>query len=196
LRQKSDQALVMDFGYSSNVTQAWTSDPSALAVGVRKARAGGQNPLGGTAIIDTIFRACLYEFGEVNHSASGNFILLFSDGEDNASRTSLAEAVNACQHSNTAVYAFHSEPKPGSSGPARLAALASQTGGRVFREDRSQSEIADDLKMIEADLRNEYRLIYKPADLKHDGSFHGINLITPSRVQNLTIRSGYYASNH
>ena len=49
---------------------------------------------------------------------------------------------------------------------------------------------------VEADLRNQYRLVYRPADLKHDGSFHRIALIPPPRVDHLTIRSGYYAPAH
>ena len=51
----------------------------------------------------------------------------------------------------------------------------------------------DDLRMIEADLRNQYRLVYRPPELKHDGSFHRIVLKTPERVDSIVIRSGYYA---
>lgn len=197
LRQQTDRAFVTYFGYISKITQDWTSDPNALADGVRKTVAGGVNPQGGTAIFDTIFRTCLYQFGDIDHAASGNFILLISDGEDNASHTSLQEAVEICQHSNTAIYAFHSEPKEGfSSGPGTLAELASKTGGRVFLSDGNEAGISDDLRIIEQDLLNQYRLVYKPADLKHDGSFHRINLITPKRVRRITVRSGYYAPAH
>ncbi len=197
LRQQSDKAFVTYFGYISKITQDWTSDPAALVDGIRKTVAGGVNPQGGTAIFDTIFRTCLYQFGDIDHAASGNFILLISDGEDNASHTSLQEAVDICQHSNTAIYAFHSEPKEGfSSGPGTLAELASKTGGRVFVSDGNEAGISDDLRIIEEDLLNQYRLVYKPADLRHDGSFHRINLITPKRVRRITVRSGYYAPAH
>jgi hypothetical protein len=46
---------------------------------------------------------------------------------------------------------------------------------------------------VEADLRNQYRLVYRPAELKHDGSFHRIELKAPDRVDSLHVRSGYYA---
>jgi hypothetical protein len=49
------------------------------------------------------------------------------------------------------------------------------------------------LRTIEANLRNQYRLVYRPAELQHDGSFHRIALIAPDRVDRVTIRSGYYA---
>jgi VWFA-related protein len=193
LRQQTDQAFVMDFGYISRIIQPWTSDPAALVNGIRRVTPGKANPLGGTALYDTIFRACFNQFGKIDHAASGNFILLFSDGEDNASHTSLQEAVDICQRSNTAIYAFRAEPKLSfSTGPKTLADLASETGGRVFHNDDSETEIYNDLRAIEADLRNQYRLIYNPAGLKHDSSFRRIELRAPERVDTINIRSGYY----
>jgi VWFA-related protein len=194
LRQQTDQAFVMDFGYISRVDEPWTSNPISLTAGVQKVISGGGNPLGGTAIFDTVFRACMYQFCKIDHAASGNFILLFSDGEDNASHTSLKDAVEACQRSNTAIYAFRAEPVTSSSaGPRNLVELTSETGGRIFHDDEIETEIANDLRIIEADLRNQYRLVYKPEDLKHDGSFHRIELRAPGRVNSIVVRTGYYA---
>ena len=193
LRQQTDQAFVMDFGYVSRTLQPWTGDPVSLTYGIRRVTAGKANPLGGTALYDTIFRACFNEFGKIDHAASGNFILLFSDGEDNASHTSLQEAVDICQRSNTAIYAFRTESKLSfSTGPATLTELAAETGGRVFHDDDSEAAIYNDLRTIEADLRNQYRLIYNPAELKHDSSFRRIELRAPERVETINIRSGYY----
>jgi Ca-activated chloride channel family protein len=112
-------------------------------------------------MFDAIFRACLYEFGSADHPASGSFILLFSDGEDNASSTALKDVVDMCQRSNTAIYAFRSESPAGegSTGPATLAKLAAETGGRIFPGHEASDEIATDLRAIEADLRNQYRLV-------------------------------------
>ncbi len=198
LRQPTDQAFVMDFGYVSKITQPWTSNPVALTYGVGNVIQGRENPLGGTALFDTIFHTCLYDFGKIDNAASGNFILLFTDGEDNASHTSLKEAVDICQRMHTAIYAFRSDhlPYSFSAGPKALAELASETGGRVFHDDDSETEIHNDLRVIEADLRNQYRMIYKAADFKHDGSFHRIELQAPDRVKSIAVRSGYYAPSH
>jgi Ca-activated chloride channel family protein len=195
LRQQTDQAFVMDFGYISNILQPWTSDPAALTTGIQRIRAGAENPRGGTALLDAVYRVCLYEFGKMNHAASGNFILLFSDGEDNASHTSLRDAVDICQRNGTAVYAFRAESDSGpfSTGPETLAKLTSETGGRIFHDDGSAAEINTDLRIIEGDLRNQYYLVYKPAKLKHNGAFHHIALIGPDRVDSIAVRSGYYA---
>ena len=74
-----------------------------------------------------------------------------------------------------------------------LAELTKETGGRMFYDDDSQAEIDKNLRLIEANLRTQYRLIYRPQELKSDGSFHQIELKTPPRVESVTIRSGYYS---
>jgi len=194
-RQASDQAFVMDFGYSSEFAQSWTNNPHTLSMSVQNVQAGRMNPLGGTAIFDTIFRACLYGFGKIGPASSSNFILLFSDGEDNASHATVEEVLNACQKSNTAIYAFHIPPPPGrdSLGPMTLAELASRSGGRVFSAVDSEDAIWQDLRTIESEIRNQYRLVYDPVRLNHDGSFHRIAILPPPRVTSISVRSGYYA---
>ena len=195
LRQRADKGFLMDFGYTSKLLTPWTSDSAALATGIGNVAAGKQNPLGGTALFDALFRACFSEFSKADHAASGNFILLFSDGQDNASRTSLQQAVDMCQRSDTAVYVFRATAGTQlfSSGPKTLRELAEQTGGRVFNVGDSDNEIDSDLGFIEAELRNQYRIIYNPAELKRNGMFHRIELQTPERVATISIRSGYYA---
>ena len=198
LRQQADRAFVADFVRRARMLEPWTSDTAALTAAIRKVSAGAGSLSHGTAIFDTLYHACKYEFGAVDHAASGNFIPLFSDGEDNASAMQMQDAVDACQHANTAIYAFRTEPDVGFSapGPTTLAELAAQTGGHVFRDNDSDAGILDDLRTIEADLRNEYRIVYKPADLQHDRSFHRVMLVPPERVDRVTIRSGYYAPAH
>jgi hypothetical protein len=75
LRQKTDQAFVMEFGYLSKVIQPWTGEPAVLAAGVRRVGAGRE--LGGTAMFDTIYRACFSEFGRIDRGATGNFACCF-----------------------------------------------------------------------------------------------------------------------
>jgi Ca-activated chloride channel family protein len=197
LRQQTDQAFVMAFGRQSRVVQSWSSDASALIAGIGRVTADGSH-IGGTALFDAVFRACFNLFGNVDHAASGNFILLFSDGDDNASHVSLKEAVDMCQRTHTAIYSFRADSKSsfGSPGPRTLAELASESGGRVFHDNGSEAGVYSDLRTIEAELRNQYRLVYKPAEMKRDGSFHRIELRAPERVDSIVIRSGYYAPAH
>ena len=129
LRQQTDQAFVMDFDRASRLSQSWTSSPIALTAGIHNVTRG--DPIGGTALFDTLYAACRYPFGEIDHRTSGNFILLFSDGADNASFLDLETAVDTCQHTNTAIYAFSSNAHDGSfhPGTANLARRARHRAG-------------------------------------------------------------------
>ena len=195
-RQDSDQAVIIDFAYASNIAQNWTNNKSFLTQAIRNVRLGAMNPAPGTAIFNTIFRTCAYGFKNADPSATGNFILLFSDGEDNAGLTTMEEALRACQASNTAIYAFRipSSVSEDSTGPKTLADLAAKTGGRVFPASDSPDAIWDDLKTIESEMRNQYRLIYTPANREHDGTFHSIELQLPERVDRTEVRAGYFAA--
>ena len=76
-----------------------------------------------------------------------------------------------------AIYVFRAEQETSlSTGPKALAELASKSGGRVFHDDDSDAGIYSDLQIMEGNLRDQYRLIYQPAELKRDGSFHRIEL--------------------
>jgi Ca-activated chloride channel homolog len=196
LRPQTDYAFIEEFGSVSRMVQQWTGDVHALSNGISEAAPGSANPLGGTALFDTIFSACLYQFGKSERPASGNFILLFTDGEDNASHVDLRSAVNMCQAADTAIYAFRPRlAESNSPGPKNLSQLSSETGGRTFRLDSTEAETETDLKIIDSDLRNRYWLVYRPVELKHDGSFHTIYVGGSDSARDLTIdvRSGYYA---
>ena len=199
LRPTIDLAFIEYFGYIARIVQAWTGNHTALERGIGEATVGRANPRGGTAIFDTVFSACLYQFGRTDHPATGNFILLFTDGEDNTSHVDLKGVVDICQRTNTAIYAFHPEPSGGSSpGPRNLALLTSQTGGRLFHLDDSEVGISKDLNTIESDLRNQYWMVYRPAELRHDGRFHQIyvGISGPLDKATIDVRSGYYAPDH
>jgi hypothetical protein len=47
--------------------------------------------------------------------------------------------------------------------------------------------------MIDADQRSQYQLVYRPSDMKPDGSFHTIKLRCLVRGSAVQVRSGYYA---
>jgi VWFA-related protein len=193
-RNGSDQALLTQFGYSSAIVRPWTGDQAAMIRSVQGIHEGQANPLPGTALIDSVFRTCFHGFGAADATATGNFILLFSDGQDTSSHTTAEEALRACQRSNTTIYAFRVPPADaGSPGPSTLADLAAKTGGRVFRADASDDAIDNDLRIIESEMRNQYRLVYHPAQFKHDGAFHSIELQLPDRASRIEVRSGYFA---
>jgi Ca-activated chloride channel family protein len=194
LLQPADRAFVMDFGALSLIAQDWTGDSTVLESAIRnhKVASNAGSSLGGTALLDSLYRACLNEFGHTDSSASRNVIILFSDGVDNSSRGDIRLAVDECQKTNTAIFAFRFDTPAASTGPATLAELATKTGGRVFHGDDAETQIADDIRLVESELHNRYRLTFKPPEVKHDGAFHHIELMTPARLVYIYAQSGYY----
>lgn len=194
LRPGKDEASVTAFGPVAIALQSWTADEGRVEAAIRSVRPADAGSGDGTALFDAVFRTCFYETGRTGAAATGNAVLLFSDGQDTASHTTLEEAAATCQHSNTAVYAFQA---PGtdaaSTGPETLRALAAQTGGRVFAADGDSGALTAALRAIDAEVRSQYRLVYRPAVLRRDGAFHAIQLVLPARVGRVAVRSGYYA---
>jgi VWFA-related protein len=192
LHKQTDSAFIMRFDSESKVLQNWTADNNALTVSLRDVAANYESRLGGTALFDSIYKACRDQFG-VTNTIAGNFILLFTDGIDNASHARIEDDIDICQKSNTAIYIFNVEPKSiFSAGQKTLTELATQSGGAIFF-DQTRETIWNDLRIIDRNLRSQYRLVYKPRYFKQDGSFHRIKLDSPTRGGVITTRSGYYA---
>jgi hypothetical protein len=87
LRQTSDQAFITSFGSISKLIQPWTSDSNALALSLRRISGYGERTRPGTAIYDSLYQSLPFAIGSADKASTSNFILLFSDGEDNASRS-------------------------------------------------------------------------------------------------------------
>jgi VWFA-related protein len=193
LRKGVDRAMVMQFGTIPLITQSWTGDTAAIAAGA--ARVGPKSHLFDpfTAIFDSLYATCRDQFSQVSGKPVGNFILLFSDGEDDASHVYLSEAVDMCQRTRMAIYAIVDGRKSGySDGQRTLKELAGETGGRVFFREPG-APVWDDLKTIEEEQRNQYRLVYRPTDFKADGSFHRLKVDCVVKGARIVARSGYYS---
>jgi Ca-activated chloride channel family protein len=192
LRRGVDQGFVMQFDTQTHVTQDWTGLDSDIARGASRIgpRPDRYAPL--TAIFDSLYTTCRDQWN-TQSEPTGNFILLFTDGEDDASHAYLSEAVDMCQRKHVAIYVIdRSRSSRRSDGYKTLNDLALQTGGRVFIHPR-EADIWPDLEMMEAEQRNQYLLVYKPSELKADGSFHGIRLQSSVPGAHIAARSGYYA---
>ena len=194
-RPGSDRAFTMGFGMDADVTQDWIADSGSVSNGISAALSKKRDGPDGTALFDAIYKACKDKFSAQAAELTGNFILLFTDGEENSSKIWKSQAVDMCQRARTAIYIFMPELKVREN-PAQqlLQELAAETGGRVFYE-RKQA-VHDALATTVSDMRYQYELIYAPQGLKRDGSFHQIKVrcrVPHSQVQ---ARSGYYAYGH
>ena len=192
LRRGYDLAFVMQFDTDTLLMQSWTDVDSKIAAGANGIGPRPNRYAPFTSIFDSLYIACRDQWTQQSES-TGNFILLFTDGEDNASHAYLSEAVDMCQRKRIAIYVFDSSRSSHSSdGYKTLNDLARQTGGRAFIHPRS-ADIWRDLQMMEAEQRYQYLLVYKPSELRDDGSYRRVELQSSVPGARIATRSGYYA---
>lgn len=152
---------------------------------------------GSTALFDAVI-------GSLDHLKKGTkdkkVLLVITDGEDNASRKSLAQTVQEAQKSDALIYTVGllSQESKRSAKRARqaLTELSTATGGLAFfPEDVRDTEAI--CTQIAHDIRNQYTLAYYPTNTAKDGSFRSVHVdvIPPRGHGKLTVRTrtGYYA---
>src|SRR5271157_6317441 len=105
LRHGKDEAFVMTFDDEPQVVQGFTSETSLLRDQILRTRAGG-----GTAVYDAIYDACERELSHPPRPAGDlpdvvrRVMILISDGEDNLSSHTPAEAIEMAQRTSVVIY--------------------------------------------------------------------------------------------
>ena len=103
-------------------------------------------------------------------------LILVSDGDDNYSRAQESDAIKMCQRADTIVYSISTNISPSKDkGDDVLKAISEATGGKAFYPVKLE-DVATGFRNIEEELRSQYHLVYRPANLKPDGSFRTIYL--------------------
>jgi Ca-activated chloride channel homolog len=211
LRHNKDEAFVMTFDDEPQVIQKFTGDAGALRDEIFKTRAGG-----GTAIYDAIYSACLNELSHPPRPPGDQpdvvrrVMILISDGDDNLSNHTRAEAIEMAQRASVVIYTIststqwialsQTDPSKAANrknhltpGDQILQDLAEETGGRAFFPyhvddlDQSFQDIGDE-------LRNQYSIAYSPTNYVMDGRYHKIRIETPDhKGYQVRARRGYFA---
>ena len=190
IRPGRDQAFVIGFDVTPEVTQDFTDNTEALAHGVHELRPGG-----GTALYDAIYYACR---DKLLKSAKGltvrRAIILLSDVDDNQSHVTREEAIEMAQRAEAIIYTISTNVSgTKGQGDKILERIADATGGRAFFPFQLR-DVANDFAEIQEELRSQYAISYRPAELKHDGHYRTIEIVANDR-KNLRVRSrrGWYA---
>ncbi len=120
-------------------------------------------------------------------------IILVSDGDDNYSRALESDAIKMCQRADTIVYAISTDTSPtrGRGGEV-LQTIADATGGKAYFPVRLE-DVSSGFREIEEELRSQYSLEYRPADLKQDGSFRTIYLKSMNAKYRVRAKTGYFS---
>jgi VWFA-related protein len=194
-----DEGFVVNFNddYYLDTEHDFTSDLNEMKTALERIDARGS-----TALYDAVI-------GSLDHLKKGTrdkkVILVVTDGEDNASRHSLENAVEQAQRNDAVIYAvglfsdddLKHNRRAMKKARGALSQLANATGGLAFfPEDTKDTEAI--CTQIAHDIRNQYTLAYYPTNAARDGSFRTVlvEVIPPRGTGKLSVRTrtGYYAS--
>jgi len=189
IRPGYDRAFVVGFNKESHLTQDFTDQVPLLAAGVQRLNNGG-----GTALYDAIYKACKEKLLRENSDHPlRKAIVILSDGEDNQSEHTRAQAIEMAQRAEVLIYSISTDDSGLIlRGDKVLEDLSSATGGRAFFPYKMK-DITHSFAAIEDELRSQYAVSYKPSDFDADGRYRSIEITALKKDLQVRARRGYYA---
>ncbi len=233
LRPEKDKTFVIHFDHDTELLQDLTSSRADLRKALDSVRLaddmgqqrGGRYPnnggrrmqTAGTTLYDAIFLAA-DELMKKQHGRKA--LILLTDGMDQGSKTSLSNAIETAQRSDTLVYSIlFTDPRVnavltrlggmarggrgggrGQGGPAApqrssgktiLERISRETGGGFFEVSKKEP-IADIYKRIEEELRNQYSIGYVSDQGAAATGFRRITLTTKKSSLTVQAPEGYF----
>jgi Ca-activated chloride channel family protein len=192
-----DEAFVVNFNddYYLDTVHDFTNNIDEMKDALDRIDARGS-----TALYDAVI-------GSLDHLKKGSkdkkVLLVVTDGVDNASRRTLANAVQEAQKSDAVIYAIglfsdddlkHNRSDMKKARKA-LTDLATATGGVAFFPENVDDTTAI-CGQIAHDIREQYTLAYYSTNAAQDGTFRSVFVqVAPQRGARLIVRTrtGYYA---
>jgi Ca-activated chloride channel homolog len=145
----ADEAMILAVGSQVEVVAALSADRR-----VQREAIDRMDAFGTTGLHDAIIRA----IDEVQPARGRRALVLLSDGNDRYSRASAADALERARRADVMIFPV----ALGAARPPLFAELATLTGGRSFHA-RDGAALADTLRAIARELRQQYLLGYTPA---------------------------------
>jgi len=184
-----DETFVVNFSQDSYLDQDFTSDIGLLQQALQKASTKGS-----TALYDAIVASALHLKND--NRVERRILLVITDGRDNASQQTLAEAMRHLQGENGptlyAIGLLGDELHQSDSGA--LQSLAEVTGGVAYFP-KSLDEVEDITRTVARDIHSQYTIAYKPTNHSHAAKYRVIEVKAQAHgYRNLTVRTrtGYY----
>jgi Ca-activated chloride channel homolog len=179
-----DAVAIFTFDRRLVVRQEFTTDKAAAKRAVLRTRAEGQ-----TALFDALSEVVQ----EISARPGKKALVVFSDGDDNASVLNASSAVARAKRAGIPLYAI-AEGEATRSRELRklLDDLSKRTGGACYLA-KKPSEIEEVFQKIAIDLRHLYMLSYRPESVSEDGRWRKIEVVLAS-PKDLRVRSkeGYF----
>ncbi len=185
-----DKVFVVNFNEEFFLDQDYTASIPKLKDALERIEARG-----GTALYDATVASAdhLKKSGDLEKKV----LLVVTDGEDNASRESLEQAVRRLQFENgPTVYTIGLLQEEHSKRARRaLREMAEETGGVAFFP-KDLGEVNAITSQIAHDIRNQYTIQYKPDTPQSAGGYRTVKVDAQAKgYKKLQVRtrSGYYA---
>ncbi len=185
-----DEVFVVNFNDEYYLDQDFTNDLLKLKEALEKIDARG-----GTALRDALVASA--EHLKRDARLERRVLFVVTDGDDNASRDSLEDAVKQLQAENgPSVYAIGilgGEEHPKRARRA-LEIIAQRTGGLAFFPS-TLDQVDEISRQVAHDIRNQYTIGYRPTNPRVSGGFRTIRVEAKKGRGKLVVRtkSGYYA---
>jgi Ca-activated chloride channel family protein len=188
-----DEFFVVAFNDKPAVIVDYTSEVDDV-----EARMAMLKPENRTALIDAVYLG-IDKLKQAKYERKA--LLIVSDGGDNRSRYTQGELRRVVRESDVQIYSIgifdsYASTTEEELGPILLSDISEMTGGRMFKV-QDVGDMEDIATRISAELRNQYVIGYRPADIKKDGNWRKlkVRLVPPPGLPTLTVhfRQGYYA---
>ena len=185
-----DKVFVVNFNEDYFLDQDYTASIPKLKDALERIESRG-----GTALYDAVVASA--DHLKKSGALEKRVLLVVTDGDDNASRESLEQAIRRLQEENgPTVYTIGLLGEEHSKRARRaLREMAEETGGVAFFP-QGLSEVDAITQQIAHDIRNQYTIGYKPSKPQSQGGFRTVKVDANAKgYKKLQVRtrSGYYA---
>lgn len=166
--QSGDEGLLVAFNDTVDVRQRWTDSESMLTDAIDTL-----SPSGSTALFDAVKTGINEAAPRTDQERIGrSAVVVLADGQDNASSTSLSEAVDLAQQEGIPIYTIG---LGNTVNAGNLEQLATETGGEYYRS-ADGSDLSEIYTEIAESITSEYRLTYITNDDTTDGEEREVRL--------------------
>jgi len=198
LDRKEDRAMLVQFDTSVRQLKNMTNSANALHLAL--SQVSQHAAAGGTLLYDAVY---VIAKNVLANETGRKAMVILSDGGDNGSTRSLAEAIEQAQRADVQVYSIlysmwgrlngsdTGSPPKIDPGLSALQKLSDSTGGHVFTVSRTMS-LRDIFAQISQDLRLQYELGYKPPPDTQPNSYHKLELKAKDKKLTVQARKGFF----
>jgi Ca-activated chloride channel family protein len=204
--ESRDRAFLVGFGNHIRELSGFTSSSTSLMDALRRFEKGAgsafpeigppERRVQGTAFYDSIYYPVTERMTGAGQGRRA--LLMFSDGEDNASSHNLMDAMEAAQTADVLFFALRYTEMRGGRLSARnkygisvMERLAVGTGGAHF--DAGGGSLAKAFAEIGEQLRSSYEIGYHATNTEKDGNFRKITIRCRQPGMTVKVKTGYYA---